>query len=242
MNPVKRSQSDPRAAARRAADRFSLPEDEAKRLGRLLAALAAEPRAPTTVAEPEEAADTHLADSLAALEIDALTTADRVADVGSGAGFPGLPLAIALPDASFDLIEATSGKCEVIDKLAAAADVRNARAVPARVEEWAAAEGREAYGAVLARAVAPLAVLVEYAAPLLRPRGVFIAWKGRRRGDEEAAGDEAAEILGLSAGEVREVRPFEGAEHRHLHVYEKVGPTPDRFPRRTGRAAKRPLG
>src|SRR4051812_44472442 len=102
MNPVKRSRSDPRAAARRAADRFSLPEDGVKRLGQLLAALATEPRAPTAVAEPEEAADVHLADSLAALEIEALTTADRVADVGSGAGFPGLPLAIALPDATFD--------------------------------------------------------------------------------------------------------------------------------------------
>jgi 16S rRNA (guanine527-N7)-methyltransferase len=241
MNPVKRSTPDPLAAARRVADRFSLPEEDAERLGRLLQALAAEPHAPTAVAEPDEAADVHLADSLAALEIEALATADRVADVGSGAGFPGLPLAIAQPNARFDLIEATTAKCEVIDKLAVAADVRNARAVPARVEVWAAAEGREAYGAVLARAVAPLAVLVEYSAPLLRPGGVFIAWKGRRRNDEEAAGDAAAEVVGLSVGEVRKVRPFAGAEHRHLHVYRKVGPTPDRFPRRPGMAVKRPL-
>jgi 16S rRNA (guanine527-N7)-methyltransferase len=207
----------------------------------VLDALAAEPDPPTTVREPEAAVDAHVADSLSGLEVPELRAAGRIADVGSGAGFPGLPLAIALPDARVDLIESARRKCEVIDRLRAAAGVGNARSVPARVEEWAAGEGSEAYEAVAVRAVAPLAVLLEYAAPLLRPGGTFVAWKGRRDADEEAAGTEAAELVGMSPGSVRPVAPFEGARDRHLHAFTKRGATPERFPRRPGMARKRPL-
>jgi 16S rRNA (guanine527-N7)-methyltransferase len=150
-------------------------------------------------------------------------------------------LAAALPGAEIDLIEATARKCEVIARLAAASDLANTRAVPRRAEEWAAEEGAGAYDVVTARAVAPLAVLVEYAAPLLRPGGTFVAWKGARDAEEEAAGQEAAEILGLVPAEPVTVRPFSGSHPRALHVYSKEGPTPSRFPRRPGMASKRPL-
>jgi 16S rRNA (guanine527-N7)-methyltransferase len=129
----------------------------------------------------------------------------------------------------------------VIDRLAAAAGIENARSVPARAEEWAAAEGRESYDAVTARALAPLATLVEYAAPLLRAGGVLVAWKAARDDEEESAGDAAAGQLGLSSGTVVRVVPFEGARDRHLHVFTKLEPTPERFPRRPGMARKRPL-
>ena len=114
------------------------------------------------------------------------------------------------------------------------------------MEEWgtlpdAAGGGAAAYDAVLVRAVAALPVLVEYAAPLLRIRGVLVAWKGARNPAEEDAGRAAAEQLGLVADEVLRVEPFEGARDRHLHVYRKVAPTPSRFPRRPGMAVKRPL-
>lgn len=140
-----------------------------------------------------------------------------------------------------DLIESTARKCEVINRLAAAAGVANARAIPERAEDWAAGEGREAYDAVTARALAPLAVIAEYAAPLLRVGGVLVAWKGSRDEDEEARGAAAAEQLGLSAEEVLRVEPFEGAANRHLHVLRKDAPTPEGFPRRAGMARKRPL-
>ena len=167
--------------------------------------------------------------------------------MGAGAGFPGLALAIALPDARVDLIESASRKAAVIGRLSQAAHIDNARAVVARAEEWAAAEralggGREAYEAVTARAVAPLATLAEYAAPLLEPGGVLVAWKGGRDEDEERTGAAAAARLGLRAHEVRRVVPFEGAENRHLHVFTKVGPVPAGIPRRPGVARKRPLG
>jgi 16S rRNA (guanine527-N7)-methyltransferase len=188
-----------------------------------------------------------VADSLSGLEVGELARARQIADVGAGAGFPGLALAIALPRAHVDLIESAGRKAAVIGRLAQAANLGNARAVTARAEEWAGAPaqlggGREAYDAVTARAVARLPVVVEYAAPLLRTGGVLVAWKGARAAAEEESGRRAAEQLGLEAADVLRVEPFEGARNRHLHVFRKIAPTPGRFPRRAGMAAKRPLG
>jgi 16S rRNA (guanine527-N7)-methyltransferase len=95
---------------------------------------------------------------------------------------------------------------------------------------------------VTARAVAPLAVLLEYAAPLLCHGGVLVAWKGGRDELEERGGVLAAERLAMEPVSVSRVVPFAGAETRHLHVYSKVGPTPAGVPRRPGMARKRPLG
>ncbi len=208
----------------------------------LLYALSAEESPPTTVREPREALDVHLADSLSGLGIAALAASSTIADVGAGAGFPGLALAAALPGASVDLIEATARKCAVIGRLGAAAGLANFRAVAARAEEWAGGAGAVTYDAVTARAVAPLAVLVEYAAPLLYLGGVLVAWTGRREADEEGAADVAAATVGLSPASVIDVEPFPTARDRHLHVFAKVSATPAAFPRRPGRAAKRPLG
>lgn len=208
---------------------------------RLLEALAAEPDPHTTVSAPGPARDVHVADSLSGLEAPELAAARAIADVGAGAGFPGLVLALALPDARVDLIESQRRKCELIERLAAAAGAENARAVCARAEDWARGDGASAYEAVTARAVAPLAVLAEYAAPLLREGGALVAWKGRRDPAEEAAGAAAAAVLGLEPAGVLAVQPYPASRDRHLHVYRKIGPTPSRYPRRAGIAAKRPI-
>jgi 16S rRNA (guanine527-N7)-methyltransferase len=195
------------------------------------------------VSEPEQAVDIHVADSLSGLEIPDLRAASWIADIGSGAGFPGLVLAIALPRARVDMIESVSRKCAVIDRLTHAAGLDNelVRAMPMRAEERAAWGGREVYDVVTARAVAALPVLVEYASPLLAPGGVFVAWKGARDADEETRGANAAVEVGLEPEAVVEVKPWPEARDRHLVVYRKVSPAPERFPRRPGMAAKRPL-
>ncbi len=221
---------------------YDLPEEATvDALARLLAALAAEPDPPTTVRDALDAVDQHVADSLSGLELAPLRSAARIADLGSGAGFPGLPLAIALPDSRVDLVESARRKCAVIDRLAAAAGVENARSLPLRVEELAAGDGRSAYDAVTARALAPLPVLVEYAAPLLRQGGALVAWKGTRNSAEEAAGEGAAGIVGLRLAEVRPVTPFIGTLDLNLYLYLKDRSTPNQFPRRPGIASKRPL-
>lgn len=220
--------------------RYGLQEGDAARLRAVLRALADDPHAPTAVRDPDAAAEVHLADSLVALELQPVRSARAIADLGAGAGFPGLPLALALPDAQVALVESAARKCAFIAAAAASAGIANARAVARRAEDWP--EGRDAHDLVTARALAPLAVLAEYAAPLLRLGGHLVAWKGRRDAAEERDGAAAAALLGLEIVEVRPVDPYPGAEHRHLHVLRKAAPTPARFPRRAGMARKRPLG
>jgi 16S rRNA (guanine527-N7)-methyltransferase len=222
-------------------ERYGLSADAVDQLARLLAALAAEPDPPTTVRDPLAAVDHHIADSLSGLELEPLRNARRIADLGAGAGFPGLPLAIALPEAQVDLVESVRRKCVVIERLIGAARLANARAVPMRAEELAVGEGRDAYDAVTVRALAPLPVIVEYAAPLLQLDGVLVAWKGKRDEVEENAGETAAEMVGLRSVEVRNVSPFEGTLDLNLYLYSKVRSTPNQFPRRPGAASKRPL-
>jgi 16S rRNA (guanine527-N7)-methyltransferase len=216
-----------------------LPAEAPAQLGRLLDLLASDPTAPTTVRDPREAVDVHVADSLAALELDAVRAARAIADVGSGAGLPGLALAAALPEARVRLVESASRKCAFLERAIAGMGIRNAEVVCDRVEAWAT--GRDACDLVTARAVAPLAVLVEYAAPLLRPGGALVAWKGRAEPDEEAAGQRAGDVAGLEPREALRVRPFPGVRDRTLYLYVKVRSTPDHLPRRPGMARKRPL-
>jgi len=232
--------SDLEANVAALASRHLLPRDSTPRLLALLEQLESDSGAPTGVRDPAAAVNVHLADSLVALEVDAVREARVVADLGAGAGFPGLPLAIALPDALVSLLESTGHKAQFIERAAAAARIENARAVPMRAEEWS--EGLGACDVTCARALGRLDVVLEYAAPLLRLGGTAVAWKGRREAGEEHAGATAAEELGLEAGPVLEVRPWPAAENRHLYLYRKVRPTPEGFPRRPGRARKRPLG
>jgi len=189
------------------------------------------------VHDPADAVDVHVADSLAGLP--ELAAAGVIADLGTGAGLPGLVIAAARPDATVWLVESVARKCAFLTEAAAAMGLGNTRVACARAEEWA--EGLGACEAVTARALAALPVLVEYAAPLLREGGVLVAWKGRVDAEEEADGAAAAEAVGLRFERVLPVEPFPGSEHRTLWVYRKLLPTPPRFPRRPGVAAKRPI-
>jgi 16S rRNA (guanine527-N7)-methyltransferase len=214
------------------------------RLEPVLELLAHDPASLSSVRDPEEAWRAHVLDSLSGLDL--VGAPDRLADVGAGAGFPGLVLAAALPETRVDLIESVARKCAFIEKAIGAARLDNARVVCARAEGWAAAQdpagGREAYDVVSARAVGRLATLAELASPLLREGGALVAWKGRRDPDEEAELRRAAPRLGMSAEEVRAVGPSAGFKHRHLHRVRKAGPTPAGLPRRPGMAKKRPFG
>lgn len=227
-----------RAAERLAelARMYDVPPAGVEALGRLLDLLAADATAPTAVREPDRAVDVHVADSLSGLEVEAVRTAARIADLGAGAGFPGLALAAALPDAHVVLVESVGRKCAFLERAIAASGLENAEVVCERAEEWQAENDL-----VTARALASLAVIEEYAAPLLRLGGTLVAWKGARDAGEEADGEAAAAELGLELTEMRRVRPYPRADQRHLYVYSKVKPTPSQFPRRAGIARKRPL-
>ena len=221
------------------AARYGLPEVAADRLAALLALVAAEPASITTVRDPAEGADAHVADSLVALDLPVVRAARRVADLGSGGGFPGLVLAIARPAAHVALVESVGRKCAFLTGAVSELGLGNVEVVHGRAEAWP--EGIGAHDLVVARALAPLAVLVEYAAPLLEVGGALVAWKGRPDPAEEADGAAAAQAVGMSAPEAISVQPFRQPRERHLYLTSKVSPTPARFPRRPGMARKRPI-
>lgn len=211
-------------------------------LEKVLELLEVERASVSSVTDPARAWKVHVADSLSGLELPLLREAETIADIGSGAGFPGLVLAIALPHARVDLIESVGRKCDFISRAIAAAGIANARVVNARSEELAQGEGREAYAAVTARAVGRLSTLAELASPLLVDGGVLVAWKGKPDADEEQQLASAAAGLAMAPEQVRYVGPYAGSEHRHLHLLRKDGPTPPDLPRRPGIAKKRPRG
>ena len=221
------------------ASQYALPAGAPRALDRLLALVASDPVAPTTVRDPAVAVDAHVADALVALELERVRAARHVADLGAGAGFPGLVLAAALPGAEVALVESNRRKCEFLERATAEMGLENVVVVAERAESWS--DGMGARDLVTARALAPLSVLVEYAAPLLAAGGALLAWKGGRDAVEEADGAVAAAMTGLELGEVCPARPWAGAQRLHLHLYVKVGTTPNRFPRRPGIASKRPL-
>jgi 16S rRNA (guanine527-N7)-methyltransferase len=219
--------------------RHSLPAGAAEQLAMLLDLIAGEPASITSVRDPARGVDVHVADSLVALELDAVRAARRIADLGSGGGFPGLALAVALPDAAVALVESVARKCAFLKRAAAALGLGNVTVVNARAEAWPVGLG--AHDVVTARALAPLAVLVEYAAPLLARHGALVAWKGRPDPAEEADAIVAADALRMTPPSAVPVTPFEGSDRRSLYLSVKVGPTPTAYPRRPGLARKRPF-
>jgi 16S rRNA (guanine527-N7)-methyltransferase len=224
------------------ADPLATLDETARGRLELVLRLLAEERASVSSVVDDRAWEVHVADSLTGLEVQELREARRIADVGAGAGFPGLVLAVALPEAQIDLVESVGRKCEFMRRAAEAAEIDNARVLNARSEDFAGAEGREAYDAVTARAVGRLSTLAELASPLLKPNGVLVAWKGKRDAEEEAQLANAAEELAMAPGAVLEVGDRAGSRHRHLHVVRKTGPTPPNLPRNPGIAKKRPKG
>jgi 16S rRNA (guanine527-N7)-methyltransferase len=155
-----------------------------------------------------------------------------VIDVGSGNGSPGLPLAASLPNLRFDLLESSGRKCAFLRESAAA--FPNVGVVCARAEEHARDAGRDSYAVALARALAPQAVAAEWCLPFVNPGGVLILYATR----PDTGLDTVARQLGAGSPQIVEDAARPG---RTLIVFPKLDPTPDRFPRRTGVARKRPL-
>ncbi len=212
--------------------------DAAGRLVALLDRMSLEPQNLTAIDVHEAGLDRHLADSVSGLVLDVVRGADAIVDLGSGGGFPGIPLAIACPECAVTLVESERRKAGWLAR--AAADLPNVRIVGERTETLARDE-RERWSVATARALGSLPTTLELAAPLVAPGGTLVVWRAARSPEDEASAARACDQLGFAPGPVTAVHPVAGAE-RHLHEFRKVAPAPNRFPRRPGRAAKRPLG
>jgi 16S rRNA (guanine527-N7)-methyltransferase len=204
--------------------------------------LLAQERASVSSVVDERAWQVHVVDSLTGLEVPSLREAERIADVGAGAGFPGLVLAVALPAAQVDLVESVGRKCEFMRQAIETAAIPNANVLNTRSEGLAFGAGRDSYDAVTARAVGRLSTLAELASPLLKPNGVLVAWKGKRDPEEEQQLANAAESLAMTPEQILDVGNRAGSEHRHLHIIRKSAETLPNLPRKPGIAKKRPKG
>ena len=189
----------------------------------------------------EEMALRHYADSLLPLMQKVwFTQGARLIDVGSGAGFPGMPLAIARPDMDVTLLDAQRKRCDFLQSVADKLELKNVTVIHGRAEDTARSPLRETMDAAVARAVAPLNILCEYLLPFVRVRGYALCWKGPGLFDEKDTGCAAAAILG-SAEDVLLRLPIKDREH-YVQAYLKQVPTDARYPRRAGKPLKAPLG
>jgi len=196
----------------------------------------------TAITDPQDIEIKHFLDSLTCLLAIKPKPGDRVADVGSGAGFPGLPLRIVSPQIQLTLVEATGKKAEFCRHVVRELGLEGVEVIHARVEDVGHQPGhREAYDWAVARAVAQLPVLVEYMLPLLRVGGRMVALKGETGPAEAQAAGEALRMLG---GHVDSLIPIElprVPESRYLVVISKRSATSPAYPRRPGKPVKDPL-
>ncbi len=191
----------------------------------------------TAIDDVAAGVDRHLADSLAGAAVPEIRDAENVVDLGSGGGMPGIPLARVLPGVEITLVESERRKADWLVR--ATAELPNVRVVADRTESLARTE-RERWSAATARALAATPSLLELASPLVAAGGALVAWRGPSDAEPTAADHDAADQVGFTFDRVVAVEPFAGAE-RALVVWRKVAPAPGRFPRRPGRATKRPL-
>ena len=190
----------------------------------------------TGITEDEAVAKMHLLDSLTVLS-SADLSGKRLIDVGCGAGFPGVPLAIACPDAEITLLDSLGKRMKWLETILPELGVK-AECITARAEE-AVADRRESYDFATSRAVARLNILLELTAPYVKVGGAVLAMKGAAAKEELAECANAIKKLGLKLEAVKEY-PIDGTAHAVI-VLRKVTPTPAKFPRRFAQIKKSPL-
>ncbi|MGD2027658.1 MAG: 16S rRNA (guanine(527)-N(7))-methyltransferase RsmG [Anaerolineales bacterium] len=197
----------------------------------------------TGLSSPEDIRIKHFLDSLSCQQVLKDTSRESIVDVGTGGGFPGLPLKLLYPEMRLTLVESTAKKTAFLSLVVQELGLKQVEVVNARAEEIGQnPEHRESYDWAVARAVALLPVLAEYLLPLVRVGGRVIAQKGETAPEEVESAGEAIEILGGQLSDLQEVDLPGIDDKRFLVVIGKVAPTPEKYPRRVGIPAKRPLG
>lgn len=194
----------------------------------------------TAITEPKDVAALHLLDSLALIQTAGLES-EKIVDVGAGAGFPGMPLAIAKPSLRLTLLDSLGKRVDFLRETCEILGLENAECVHARAEEFAASR-REYYDAVVSRAVAVLPILCELCLPLVRVGGEMLAMKSSHTEEEIKQAEDAIRILGGRIEWIRDYKiPTTEITHRVICI-QKISPTPNKYPRRFALIKKSPLG
>lgn len=196
----------------------------------------------TAITDPAEIAIKHYLDSLTLARVVHRFAGLRLIDVGAGAGFPGLALAIAFPKLQVTLMDSTAKKLRFIDHAGEALRLENTRTLHARAEDAGRRKAhREAYDIVTARALGRLPAVMEYTLPLAKLGGQMVAMKGRSAFEETAAAAKAIDALGGELFSIEEIMLPTLDNPRYLIVIDKVEPTPRRYPRQAGTPSRQPI-
>lgn len=196
----------------------------------------------TAITNPDEFVIKHFIDSIICANYPEYINAVKIIDVGTGAGFPGIPLSIISPEKEFILMDSLNKRLKIIDELCQRADIKNVVTLHARAEELAKNKAhREKYDLCVSRAVANMAVLAEYCLPFIKVGGFLMAYKGPEAENEVKEAEHALSLLGGKAEEIRNgnLKEF-GIEHKVVLI-KKMKNTPSKFPRKAGTPAKEPL-
>lgn len=192
----------------------------------------------TAITDREEFVQKHLVDSLLCAETLEFTESSSICDVGTGGGFPGVPLAVCYPEKDFVLMDSLAKRIKIVQQICDELSIKNVRAVHGRAEDLARTEDyREAFDLCVSRAVANMRVLSEYCIPFVRVGGSFIAYKGA---DCESEIDDSKEAIRRLGGGETEIRKLPHLGHS-LVIIKKVSPTPKTYPRKAGTPARKPL-
>ncbi|MBQ3123270.1 MAG: 16S rRNA (guanine(527)-N(7))-methyltransferase RsmG [Firmicutes bacterium] len=196
----------------------------------------------TAITDRDEFIEKHFVDSLMAVDSDEVRKAELVIDVGTGAGFPGIPLAIVFPEKKFVLMDSLNKRLKVIDDLCERAGIMNVVTAHGRAEELSRNKlHREKYDLCIARAVANMSTLSEYCLPFIGIGGYFLAYKGPDCEEELNEAKNAIKILGGKIEDVREAEISDfGLSHKIVYV-KKIKETPAKYPRKAGTPSKDPL-
>ncbi len=189
----------------------------------------------TAITEMEDVITKHFADSLLPLQADIIPENALCADIGTGAGFPGVPLAMLRTDIRMTLVDSLKKRLTFLDEVAEITGLSNCETVHARAEDHAKSGNREKYDIVLSRAVSRLATLTELCLPLVKVGGKMVALKSRTAAEELAEAQKVIELLGGKA------EPIYGTEERNLVIITKIAPTPPIYPRKAGTPEKFPI-
>lgn len=196
----------------------------------------------TRITERDEFIIKHFLDSLVCVRYDEYRAAKRIIDIGTGAGFPGVPLAIASPEKEFVLMDSLNKRLRIIDELCTDAKIANVTTVHARAEELARNKHhREKYDLCVSRAVANMAVLAEYCLPFIRVGGSLMAYKGPEAYDEAEKAGNALKLLGGEISEIRDANLEKYDISHKIIVIKKIKSTVSKYPRKAGIPAKEPL-
>lgn len=191
----------------------------------------------TAITEEDDFIKKHIVDSLTICGIEALEKAGNIIDIGTGGGFPGIPLAVVYPEKKVVLLDSLEKRLNIIEELCEKLGIKNVETLHARAEDAGqSSEYREGFDLCVSRAVANMSVLAEYTLPFVKKGGCLIAYKGKEIEEEL---NEAKRSIGILGGEIESI--LDSATEQKLVVIKKVESTPKKYPRKAGDPKRKPL-